>query len=103
MSRLPAPAGARTRPRPPKEKKPTAYSEHEFYRRALKAYFRGSKGVAPQPSDHGSGVYTEVRGKGKGKAYAYAVLANVNGVLAVYRTRNTGMLKRLARCKYVGE
>jgi len=81
------------------EKKPTAYSEHEFYRRALKAYSRGSKGVAPQPSGESSCVYTEVGGKGR--AYAYAILANVNGVLAVYRTRNTGLLRRLVRCQYV--
>lgn len=80
------------------ENKPPAYNEQDLYHRALAAYFRGSKGVATQPSDDNSGVYAEVGGK------VYVVLANVNGVLAVYRYRNTGLLRRLVRWpKHVGK
>jgi hypothetical protein len=60
--------------------------EQDVTRRALAAYFRS--GGIDQPAN--SGVI-EYNGK------AYVVLENFNGILAVYRIRNDGMLKRLRR------
>jgi hypothetical protein len=59
--------------------------------RAFAAYFRGASafGIVDQPASD-SGV-RKVNGK------FYVVLHNVRGVLAVYRVRNDGMLKRLKR------
>lgn len=56
-------------------------------RRAYAAYFRG--GGMDQPSND-STVET-VAGKD------YIVLKNANGILAVYRVRNNGLLKGLKR------
>jgi hypothetical protein len=61
--------------------------EQDVTRRAFAAYFRS--GGIDQPAKS-SGV-VEHNGK------AYVVLENVNGILAVYRVRNDGMLKRLRR------
>ena len=66
--------------------------EDDLTRRAFAAYFRyvKAKNIIPdQPADH-SGAAT-AGGK------RYIVLRNANRVLAVYRVRNTGMLKRLDR------
>jgi hypothetical protein len=66
--------------------------EAELVRRAMAAYFRKPKlplEMTLQPSQ-ASGVQTHA-----GKDYV--VLHNVNGVLAVYRVRNDGMLKGLKR------
>jgi hypothetical protein len=60
--------------------------EQDVTRRAFAAYFRS--GGIDQPNS--SGV-VEHNGK------VYVVLENVNGILAVYRVRNDGMLKRLCR------
>jgi hypothetical protein len=57
--------------------------------RAFAAYFRTGERHAPIPSNR-SGV---IEHKGK----RYVVLENVNGILAVYRIRNNGALKRLRR------
>lgn len=62
-------------------------SKEDLIRRALSAWFR--TGGTDQPSA-ASGV-AEHGGK------QYVVLNNVAGVLAVYRVRNDGVLKRLAR------
>lgn len=62
--------------------------EEDVMRRALAAYFRA--GATQQPSTRSSGV-RHVRG------LAYAVLASAGELLAVYRVRNDGMLKRLKR------
>jgi len=65
----------------------------ETLSRAYSAYFRTIKregALAIQPSEGDSG---QARHGGK----SYVVLRNVNGVLAVYRVRNDGMLKRLKR------
>ncbi len=62
-------------------------SEAGLTRRAFAAYFRS--GHSDQPANT-SGVQT-VDGR------RYVVLRNVNGVLAVYRVRNDGMLKGLRR------
>jgi len=67
-------------------------TETELITRAMSAYFKALKsteGVQMQPSN-GSGV--EVVG-----GLSYVVLRNVGGVLAVYRVRNDGVLKRLKR------
>jgi hypothetical protein len=61
--------------------------KQDVTRRAFAAYFRS--GGIDQPANS-SGV-VEHNGK------AYVVLENVNGILAVYRVRNDGMLKRLRR------
>jgi hypothetical protein len=60
----------------------------DLTRRAYTAYFRS--GGTDQPGGSESGP-TELDGK------QYVVLRNSNGVLAVYRVRNDGMLKRLRR------
>jgi len=57
--------------------------------RALRSYFR-SFPIGPQPSSYSSGM--EQHG-----GHTYAVLRNINGVLQVYRIRNSGSLKRLKR------
>ena len=59
----------------------------DLVRRALAAYFRGGADIQPANT---SGV---VEHEGK----SYVVLHNVNGILAVYRVRNDGVLKGLKR------
>lgn len=61
----------------------------ELTRRAFAAYFRTEGARAAQPSNL-SGV--EDLGDRQ-----YVVLSNVNGILAVYRVRTSGALKRLRR------
>ena len=61
----------------------------EITRRAFSAYFRSGGDDVAQPASS-SGPVTH-----DGKQYV--VLDNVNGVLAVYRLRNDGKLKRLRR------
>ena len=63
--------------------------EDGLVRRAFAAYFKFSDSCPDQPSNT-SGIET-VGGKD------YVVLRNVNGILAVYRIRNNGMLKGLKR------
>lgn len=58
--------------------------------RAYAAYFKHEGHDAPQPAETDSGA-TEHGGK------QYVALRNRNGMLAVYRVRNDGMLKRLRR------
>jgi hypothetical protein len=61
--------------------------------RAYSAYFKTANREgysADQPSESGSGL-EEVGDK------SYIVLRNGNGILAVYRVRHDGMLKRLRR------
>jgi hypothetical protein len=66
-------------------------SEEELMARATRAYFAAAReGSALIPSRSSSGV-EECGGK------RYCVLRNVDGVLACYRVRNDGMLKRLRR------
>ena len=62
-------------------------NEADLSRRALAAYYRN--GGTAQPT--GGGVVQEYDGK------LYVVLSNVRGTLAVYRVRNDGILKGLAR------
>jgi hypothetical protein len=57
--------------------------------RAFAAYFRTEGAYAAQPSNHSD--VQEHAGK------EYVVLRNVNGILAVYRIRPSGELKRLRR------
>jgi hypothetical protein len=67
-------------------------TEAELTARAIAAYARQSvrEGfIYEQPADY-SGV-EEAGGK------EYVVLRNVNGILAVYRVRNDGILKGLKR------
>ena len=59
----------------------------EMVKRATAAWFRS--GGNDQPA-HTSGV-REYGGK------KYVVLDNINGVLAVYRIKNDGILKRMKR------
>jgi hypothetical protein len=68
-------------------------TEDELVARAMQSYFavaRKAGEVAQFPSRYDSGV-EEV------DQLSYVVLRNGNGVLAVYRVRNDGMLKRLKR------
>lgn len=68
-----------------------AVTNQELLVRAMSAYYRAAPGgQSDQPSPGASGVE-------KRKGLKYVVLRNVNGVLAVYRIRNDGMLKRLKR------
>jgi hypothetical protein len=69
-------------------------SDEELLARATRAYFVAARkhgGAVNQPGSHDSTVETDSREK------AYVVLRNVNGVLAVYRIRNDGVLKGLKR------
>lgn len=63
-------------------------TDNELTRRALAAYFRS--GYMDQPASGSSGP---IESGGK----LYVVLRNMNGVLAVYRVRTSGALKRLVR------
>jgi hypothetical protein len=63
--------------------------DEDLVRRAYAAYFRGGQ-YHDQPSSSASTVEV-VDDK------FYVVLRNVNGVLAVYRVRNDGILKGLKR------
>lgn len=62
-------------------------AESPIVRRAFAAYFRA--GGTQQPANTSG----EVEHEGK----RYVVLANVSGILAVYRVRNDGVLKGLRR------
>ena len=61
--------------------------EPKLLSRAMAAYFRAGNIVQPA---NDSGV-TDVGGK------TYVALRNISGMLAVYRVRNDGVLKRLKR------
>jgi hypothetical protein len=65
----------------------------DLERRAIAAYFRGSKSLDRMPDQPNSGLSGVNRIDGK----SYVVLKNVNGVLAVYRVRSTGLLRRMIR------
>jgi len=67
---------------------PRDASDDEYLRRAVAAWYRGGD-AQPWPANDSS--CESFGGKD------YVVLRNVNGVLAVYRIRNDGMLKRLRR------
>jgi len=58
--------------------------------RAFAAYFEAEGDLAPQPSRETSWPVVH-------DGRRYVVLRNVNGVLAVYRVRPDGVLKRLKR------
>ena len=65
----------------------------DLLRRALAAWFKtggGYPAIPQQPSQALSAVETD-------GGHQYVVLRNVNGVLAAYRVRNDGALKRLVR------
>jgi hypothetical protein len=55
--------------------------------RAFRAYFKAGGNIQPS---NGSGIQ-EVKGR------TYVVLINVNGILAVYRVKNNGVLRGLKR------
>ena len=61
--------------------------QDDFIRRAFAAYFRSGGSIQPS---NASGI-VEINGLN------YVVLENVNGVLAVYRIGNNGLLRRLRR------
>jgi hypothetical protein len=63
-------------------------SDDELLRRAMAGYFRAGNNA--QPASATSGVET-VDGR------TYVVLRNVSGILAVYRFRGTGLLRKLKR------
>jgi hypothetical protein len=69
-------------------------TEQELTTRAIRAYWIAEKKRLPeyainQPSSASGTVEHEKK--------TYVVLRNVNGIMAVYRVRNDGMLKRLRR------
>lgn len=63
--------------------------------RALSAYFRSARQLGPheQLMQPASGASYEAEFEGRN----YVCICNTHGVLAVYRERNDGMLKRLKR------
>lgn len=69
------------------EPRSTAIDGADLRRRALAAWFKS--GGTDQPTE------PDVVHTSDGKAYV--VLYNTNGILAVYRVRNDGMLKGLKR------
>jgi len=66
-------------------------TDDPLIKRALAAYFRGGNALESRPIPSNDSYVTEHEGK------HYVVLKNVNGILAVYRVRNTGVLKGLKR------
>lgn len=62
-------------------------ADDPLVRRAFAAWFRG--GGSDQPANDSR----EVEHAG----HRYVVLRNVNGIMAVYRVRNDGMLRRMRR------
>ena len=70
-----------------KKPEPVRFDDDEIKRRAMAAWFRS--GGFDQPANYSS----VERAGGKD----YVVLRNVRGVMAVYRIRNDGVLKRLKR------
>jgi hypothetical protein len=67
----------------------TIDTDDRLVKRAIAAYVRTSEAASPElPSD--SGV-ADLDGK------IYVVLENASRILAIYRVRNDGMLKRLRR------
>jgi hypothetical protein len=62
-------------------------TDEVYVRRAFAAWFRS--GGTDQPAGYSDVEYHA--------GHRYVVLRNANGVLAVYRVRNDGMLKRLRR------
>ena len=72
---------------------PVSCGHTAHYQRALGAYYRAgarSGGIVPPPRTLDSGKW-EYQGK------QYVVLGHVNGLLAVYRIKPDGSLKRLRR------
>lgn len=65
----------------------------EIMARAFRAYYMMAKREPGAITDHPSND-SDVQ---KVNSKEYAVLRNCNGILAVYRVRNDGMLKRLKR------
>jgi hypothetical protein len=71
---------------------PAGMEEEAYIRRAVAAYLRsGHNGELPPQPSWDSSTVEEHQGS------FYVVLRNVNGVLAVYRLRRQGILKRLKR------
>jgi hypothetical protein len=64
------------------------FNEADLTRRAYAAYFRAGGDINPDSGRSGVRVHNDK---------LYVVLANVNGVLAVYRVRNNFVLKGLRR------
>lgn len=58
-------------------------------RRAMAAMLRNSAGEVQQPSNDSNAMIVGDK--------LYVVLRNVNGILAVYRVRTDGVLKKLVR------
>lgn len=72
--------------------RPAKFDGDDLTRRAFAAWYRSCKaeGAVPDQPSAGSGV-VEHGGR------LYVQLHNVNGILAVYRVRNDGMLRRMRR------
>lgn len=64
---------------------------NDYTRRAFAAYFRSDANVTSLQPSSASGVQKAPDGK------EYVVLRNTNGILAVYRIKTDGILKRLKR------
>lgn len=76
-----------------KRSKPSAATtipDEELERRALAAYFRYTEGIVDQPTAGGVNV-RELEG------LRYVTIANGHRLLACYRVRHDGKLKRLVR------
>jgi hypothetical protein len=69
---------------------PAIADDDTLLRRAFAAYFRSA--TEPSPDQPANDSYVTEHG-----GRLYVVLVNVNGVLAVYRVRNDGILKGLRR------
>lgn len=66
-------------------------TDDPLIKRAFAAYFRGAGALESRPIPSNDSYVMEHEGK------HYVVLKNVNGILAVYRVRNSGVLKGLKR------
>ena len=64
---------------------------YNYGNRAMAAYFREAKKYRDSPDQPTTPEAFEVEGR------LYIVLSNANGILAVYRVKNDGVLRRLKR------
>jgi hypothetical protein len=73
----------------------TTATDSELVRRAMAAYYKS--GRREGFSDEQLAIPANTSDVHEHNGKQYVVLENVNGVLAVYRVRNDGMLKGLKR------
>lgn len=74
---------------------PRIADDDTLVRRAFAAYYRAGTREGYEPQQLDIPAHTSHVAEHNGKHYV--ILENINGVLAVYRVRNDGILKQLRR------